>query len=614
MEMTLDQQKAVAMATARLRLQDMPQPPQEADLADKLAGSIPGRIAIASGAPVIGIAQLAAHAAEKNPIVTAAQLLARKAGIDIPTAAGVDESVSHLKQMQDRGREASGSTGFDWASLAGSVMSPVSLASSGIPRAASVLGRIGQGTAIGAGFGAATPVTGGDFNTEKAKQTGFGAAAGGAISTALEGARGIIKPVYRALEPTFESGRAAILKRYQEGLLGDSKSRVIDAINNATTIPGAIEGKIEPTLGAQPRPPGELIKGSVPTVGEIVSNIPGATGLAAHQKAVSKVPGISGEFVARGQNQESARAAAIGSIAQDKAALATAEGKRAADALQSYTEAFGQSIKADPALAKMSKNPYFQDALPDAYKLAQAKGISPKDDMTQFLHIVKLSMDKALGRSGDTALSNTEKQAVATVKGQLVDWLGTKNPAYEVARSEFAKASVPINQMQVGQALEAKLVPPLGNTERAASFAQAVRDAPGTIKRSTGFNRYDDLGKILSPDQMNVVNALTEDLSRKAQYEKLAQGTNLTGATGITEGVQGVHLPNLLSRPAMIANFIMKKLGVSADDKINILAGKQYLDPQSFADALNVPKSKIVEAIMKAKNPAIAGAAYMGGH
>ena len=60
---------------------------------------------------------------------------------------------------------------------------------------------------------------------------------------------------------------------------------------------------------------------------------------------------------------------------------------------------------------------------------------------------------------------------------------------------------------------------------------------------------------------------------------------NLSGTEAIP-GTVGVPLPNLLSRPAMIANFLMRHAGQSAEEKIAQRAAEQYLNPATLAQGL----------------------------
>lgn len=89
--------------------------------------------------------------------------------------------------------------------------------------------------------------------------------------------------------------------------------------------------------------------------------------------------------------------------------------------------------------------------------------------------------------------------------------------------SPSPEASKPINQMEVGKYLKDKLVAPVkGANQRAAAFAQALRDAPGALKRSTGFRRHEKLGDVLSRKQVGKVRGVQDDLERAADFKEMA--------------------------------------------------------------------------------------------
>ncbi len=108
---------------------------------------------------------------------------------------GVDQQVRDAEQAYQAQRAAAGETGIDWARMGGNIVSPANLAlASKIPQAATVGGRVLAGMGSGAMFGAAQPVAQGDFWTEKKKQAGIGAVAGGVLPAATAGVARVISP------------------------------------------------------------------------------------------------------------------------------------------------------------------------------------------------------------------------------------------------------------------------------------------------------------------------------------------------------------------------------------------------------------------------------------
>lgn len=494
-------------------------------------------------------------------------------GQDVKQKAKANQRI--YEQATQEGRQRIGSTGFDWTQAAGSV------AGSLIPgtqpaRAATGLGRVAQGAGAGALFGGLTPTTGeGDYVSEKLGQMGTGALFGGLLSGGVEAGSKVGEIVKELASPLTSSGRMEALRNYISNLAPDVQNQINTALKSAQ----------------------EIVPGARPTAAEAVADIPGATGLAAYQEALSGVTkkGVAGKFAERTAEQQAARQAALQEIGQTPGFLDFAKSLRDFDATRNYGEAFTASITADPKLAKLvTQNPYVQKALPDAIDLAQAKGISAKTDLTEFLHFVKVGLDKQLTKTGDTALSSTEKQAVQAAKGELLDWLKVKNPAYDKAREMFAEASKPINQMEIGQYLQKQLGTPLGNKERAAAFATAVQESAKTIKKASGAAVGKELSDILTPKQSAIVDNVMADLTRKAKAETLASQSKV-GNIGVESGAE---LPNVLNRAATYTNFILKALKRDANDEINRVAADMLLNPEKLAAFMQaVPKNRVKDIV-----------------
>lgn len=113
-----------------------------------------------------------------DPVVGAAQLGAHVTGVG---ADGVDAAI------KDEAAQLGNSTAAGIGRFVGNIASPTNLLMAAkVPMAATTLGRTAQGAALGAAGGALTPVEEGGFGSEKAKQIGFGALAGG-VATPLIG-------------------------------------------------------------------------------------------------------------------------------------------------------------------------------------------------------------------------------------------------------------------------------------------------------------------------------------------------------------------------------------------------------------------------------------------
>lgn len=158
--------------------------------------------------PIHGGAQLLSNAM-KTPFSAAAPLamgidklnnwLADKTGLvsRIPEG-GVDKMVREREQKYQERRAAQGEEGFDGYRLTGNVFSPANLAiASRAPAAASLLGRMGSGAAVGATSAAFNPVASDptmDFVDEKLKQVAVGGLTGGAFPLLTAGLGRVISP------------------------------------------------------------------------------------------------------------------------------------------------------------------------------------------------------------------------------------------------------------------------------------------------------------------------------------------------------------------------------------------------------------------------------------
>jgi len=176
-------------------------------------------------------------------------------------------------------------------------------------------------------------------------------------------------------------------------------------------------------------------------------------------------------------------------------------------------------------------------------------------------------------------------------KEQLVDWL-KRNPAYDEARLAFSEASVPINQMQVGQTLLDKLRTPTG-TESPGAFLRAMQDAQKTIKSSTGMPRQ-QLGQVLTKEQEAAAGSVAADLERKLSSMKPLQPTRLGHDADIAAG-EIKKFPSLLERPFVVANWLLGKVaqkGGQLEKSIDEINAFRLLYPEEFVKAFEMLPAK----------------------
>ena len=583
-------QEIIQATVKRIVSGNKTQAPAEATTAEKIAGHPATRFALGVAEPFLGAMQAA------NYINPTARLLGDRPFGD----KWFDSQIKETQKLKNAGMKAAGNEGFDVAGLAGNVASPGGWkAASKMVPAASFLGKAGQGSAMGAAQGASMPVYNGNFAETKAEQTVGGAAVGAAIQP--------IVAVGKMLGVTYKAVRDMLSKQGPERLFDEYLSKIIGP-----------DPVVRQKIIAALKQADEIVPGSKPTASEAISDIPGASPIQAHQAQISKASeGPSGLFGQRTVDQQAARSNALQGVGKTPEELVAAKLLRKENAINNYGKAYDTFIKSDPKLLELSKDPFFKKALPDAIELAKSEKISTKKDLTKFLHYVKIGLDRQLLPNSNNAITNTQKEAIYGVKQRLLDWMKANNPKYDTARRQFAEESKLMDRMKVGQNLQKKLV---SSTEKEtpSSFTNALREEVKSLKNATGTSRYNKLSELMSPQETKTINNVLADVVRHSKSLNPAQKTSLGGVSAAES--TSIQLPNLLSRPAMIANYALRNKNNKIEQAIEKIAAENYLDPKKLAAMLDKyspkQKSKVQNALMMmmdSKGPLITGTPIYAG-
>jgi hypothetical protein len=174
-------------------------------------------------------------------------------------------------------------------------------------------------------------------------------------------------------------------------------------------------------------------------------------------------------------------------------------------------------------LVAIAQNPYFKSAVPTAEKVAAAKGLNPTDNLTEILHNVKMGLDKKL------------------------------NPGFG----------------EVG----------IDNAEKGAILDLKNRLTNWLVKNNSDYSVGRAEHALASKD----IKAFTD---RAELALNPLQPTALRGGVNIADETR-IHLPNMLSRPMMIANAVTRALGHNVEGKIDAISTLRHLDPAEFAKAMD---------------------------
>ena len=447
---------------------------------------------------------------------------------------------------------------------------------------------------------------------------------GGAAATKL-GAAKTGAAVSRAGELTNVTRPLAPLVEVPVKLAGKAAGAIYNAFDpKSVAYLTAAEGRGPEIVNAL-RNQTEIVPGSMPTAAQAASPV-GATRFSAMGASAAKT--ASTPYLERAQEQKAAQLAAVQTVGKTPAELKAAEAARSNTAKELYGIADEALVPADSKFAGLLGRPSMDRVIARASELAAEKDIpfqigqnrpaqtvpsailnaegqpmgftNIPGEVAKYpgssLHMMKMAFDDLIKNPERFGIGSSEAAAINKTRGEFLKWAEDKASAYKTARETFAADSVPINQMQVGQYLEGKLKPALETTGgetpaalKAAAFANAMENAPQTIKRSTGMTRFDELSQVLEPDQIKVLENVRDDLARAKMTEMQANAArgngpdvNLMG----TETLGSVRAPNFINNVTTVANDILRRLQGKLDQKLAIELAAEMLDPAAAAAAL----------------------------
>ncbi|APW37169.1 hypothetical protein RD110_08120 [Rhodoferax koreense] len=453
--------------------------------------------------------------------------------------------------------------------------------------AAGVAGNVARLAVAGAAPGALEYGTAG----ERAGRAAGGAVAGvagGAVVPAVARAVSKVVPAIgrtaKALtEPLYEGGRQAIAGRTLNRAAGEGADDVVQRLAGAAG----------------------LVPGSLPTAAQVAEN----GGIAALERSVAAAQ--PAEFAQRGMEQAAARTGALRDMAGDATSRAAAVDARKAATKGLYSQAAQANYTMDPQLQRLLQTPAMQEALAMAKKLAEnnqrpftfnveppspfgglgVKGPAASTQITgQGLHDLKMAVDTML-KDPASGYAGSAGDSVKALRGQLLNWMESRNPAYRQARTTYADMSKPIGQMDIGQELLTKLEPALNDygglaRETGNKFATALRNADQTAVKATKF-KGSGMADVMTPDQMRTLEGIAGDLARKANAQDLGRGVgsdtfqklamsniaNQSGAPGVVGGA--LNFPGV----SKVAKFLY----AGPEEKIQTIIAQALLEPKSAA-------------------------------
>lgn len=370
------------------------------------------------------------------------------------------------------------------------------------------------------------------------------------------------------------------------------------------------EGRGAELVAAARRPEAEIIPGVRPTFAQATADV-GLPRVAAVGEQAAKLQPT--EAIRLRDVQEAGRVGELKAIEQTPEIRAKAEAARTRRSEPLYKEAemAGDVVDVQPTLdyidGLIETSPGNPQLLSELRKIR--KGLTKRElDENGVAVTVPRVNAKEIASTLDgikTALAKEDnafiKQQLTNIKDDLIEAI----PSMKEAQEAFRKGSKPLNQMDIGKYLREKLETALPEgRQRAGVFAEAVRNAPQTIKRALSNKpRYAELTEVLSPPQKARVDRVVQDLSRDARVQELAQLGRET-APELARPAGTFSLPPLLDRVATIANEILRRLEGKINEKMAMEIALEFLDADRAAAALETAMKR---SSKRAEKPRQAG-------
>lgn len=562
--------------------------PRVANIIERMAGqgSPFGRFVQGAADLPVGVMQLGMNAVGNGDIVN-------------PEIAAINRRTEQL-----RGADAGSA---DWWRLAGNVSNPAPWkAFSAMKAAPTAMQRIGQAAGLGAVSGI-QPVTEGNYAKKAATNALKSAALSSVIpigadfgSKIIGGAKNIIGPMLSKEGADLAAGRVA------RAAAGD---RVDDVIANLQSA----NRNVNAGQAALPA---------------------GSAEFSALQAAANKIK--PSEAVALAETQAGRRAGAIERIAggADDTAMNTAREFRAIQGAKDYGDAGSKLVESDNFFNMLMARPSMQKAISRAEQLAKEKNeafsfgktlpervesgliVSKQGEplsktvipatkekfSVESLHKIKMGLDDLIKSPDVFGISKAELSAISNTRKAFVGWLENKAPLYQTARENFAAASGPINRMEVGREMQKKLASAIG--EKPGTYLNTLNDAAQVLKTATGYNRYNNLGEVLTPREMKVVNAVGKQLENEIRLRTLAKAGAEKTRKIVGDSQDTVPQVNMLKTVATVFNQVSRRLETGASEKsMEALAEMMIKDPRYMAKVMIAAKpaerSAIIDGLIR---------------
>jgi hypothetical protein len=339
--------------------------------------------------------------------------------------------------------------------------------------------------------------------------------------------------------------------------------------------------------------PGMFVPGSAPTLGQVADD----AGLAQLERSMVNRPELQQAY---GQ-QRASRLKVLDTIAGEPGYIDELKAGRKLFANEDFAKAYAQGFDGE-ALAKnagrieeLLQRPSIKKSVDIAKELAGERGQKIDDfGSVKGMDYLRKALDEQISSAKNMGSSvGTERlNALNNTKKEMLSVLSETSPAYREAVQNYADMSKKINAAEAAAYVKGKFQPALAdygatNRELSDGFARALKEAEGSIKKSTGMDL--PLARVMPKADYDALQGVAKDLARKSNLENAGRAVgsntqqnilsqNLTGnmvrSLGLPKSVSESGLLNVLTSPYQMLGNVS-----GASQRIDDLLSQAVSDP-----------------------------------
>lgn len=286
----------------------------------------------------------------------------------------------------------------------------------------------------------------------------------------------------------------------------------------------------------------EIVPGSKPTAADVLSDLPEGSPIVAHQRIVAETPaGVSAEFGKRAISNEAARKAAL----EARDAITTPMRESA------ISLANKGGVKSSSVLGSINK-------------IQSEPGLRASEVVGKTLSSVEDKINRFTNENG--VIDANDLYMIRKEIGNTIQ-------AYSKESANFDKRLSAKLQAQIQEGID-----------------DAIENAGGK-----GWKNY-------LAEFSTRTGQVSDDALRSENMYNPVQKTALQGGVNVADETR-THVPQMLSRPAMIANAILRYAGLGIEPKVDRIMAGRYLNPEQLGREMQKltpsQRSKVINALVQ---------------